>query len=121
MKKEEFVVAIKYLAVSYSKTFTSEEMKVWYDFFKEYDYTIFNNSIKEIIVTNKFAPSIADLKAICEKNKKQKMYILLEELKNDGYFKNENEYTKTIHFLDEGIIPEWLKKELAKSKKLLLN
>lgn len=117
MDKINFTQTMTILGVAYNKEFTKEELGVWYQFFKEIDAEILKNAITNLIKTNKFMPSISEIISECESSKNQTQYGILEFMKSKGYFKSEAEYTKAINFLDNGVIPYWLKNDIESYKK----
>ncbi len=62
MDKVDFTQAMKVLGIAYNKEFTSEQVGVWYEFFKDTNITDLKNAIQRIIAKNKYIPSIAELK-----------------------------------------------------------
>lgn len=63
MNLEEFTKCMTFLSVAYNKEFTQEQLKVWYEMFKENNSEEFKIAIKRIINTNKYLPSIAEIKS----------------------------------------------------------
>lgn len=61
MTKEEFVKGMTFLGIAYNKEFTSEQVSVWYEFFKETNYDVFRQAIKRLIPKKQFIPSIAEI------------------------------------------------------------
>lgn len=120
MRPIEFTKIMKTLTMSYSKEFDEEMLQVWYMHFKDIKKEVLYKAVMEEIKTKKFMPSIAELLEECEKQKSNIKYAILEEMKKDGYFKTEYEYEKTAKFMEEGIIPEWLKKDMKKYQRELL-
>lgn len=62
MNKEKFLKIMTYMGIAYNKEFTKEQIEVWYSFFKEYKDEELNNAVKKIINTEKYLPSIAQIK-----------------------------------------------------------
>lgn len=118
MKIEDFVIVMKYLGTAYGKEFDKEQITLWYSLLKEYNISDFKNAIKELILTNKFLPSIADVKAKIDnmkvENTQNKFKIILDKMYNDGYFKNASEYEKIITWYEKDIIPQWFKEDMKK-------
>ena len=107
MGKDEFVESMTYLGLAFNKTFTKNELILYYDFLKEYDDEVFTKAVKTIIKKSKFLPKINELIEECEIVKEEIKFNILEIMKNDGYFKDIKEYEKATNFLKSGIIPEW--------------
>lgn len=63
MSKEEFALAMVFLGTAYNKEFTSQQVSVWYEMFKEYKKEDFKTAIKRLINKNKYLPSIAEIKS----------------------------------------------------------
>lgn len=73
MTREEFLKGLTVLITIYSKDMTQEQTAMWYQFFENDSFDAFRNAIKEIIVTNKFFPSIAEIKAAMAENSTQQL------------------------------------------------
>ena len=80
----------------------------------KYDDKTLNLAIKELIRDNKYMPSLNEIIKTCEKNNTHKTNLIIERMKQDGYFKNATELDKVYMWLDKGIIPSWLKEDMAK-------
>lgn len=61
MTKKEFLEGITLLGVAYDKEFTKEQIEVWYSMLGGYSKKQFRNAIKELIKTEKYLPTIADI------------------------------------------------------------
>ena len=46
MNKKDFINTITYLGLAYNKTFTEQEIVVWYDMLGEYPEEVLNKSVK---------------------------------------------------------------------------
>lgn len=114
MKAIEFTKEMKILAMSYNKDFTEETIALWYEQFKNIKKDNLHKAIKQIIITNKYMPSIAELLDGCKKENKKSKLITLEKMKLNGYFKNTTEYNKAIKWLEKDITPEWLLNDMKK-------
>lgn len=128
MKPIEFMKEMKILAISYDKDFNEETIKFWYQHFKDFNKEILKNAIQRTILTKKFMPSIAELLDSCKQEQKNIKISTLEEMKNNGYFKNLNEYEKAVKWVEKDIIPNWLLKDMKEcytkhltNKKLLID
>ena len=128
MNKEQFIKGITYLGMAYKKEFTQQELELYYDFLKDYDYETFRLTVIEIIKSNKYMPSISEIIEMCDESNTKRKYDIIEIMKKDNYFANNKEYDKAMNFLTTGIIPEWFKKDMKKyyqkqleDKRLLLN
>lgn len=114
MKKLEFATAMKHLSIAFNKDYTQEDLEVYYEYFKEYEFDILKNAVKEIIKKEKFVQAISDLVKYCEKIKKIKNFEIINYMIQNKKFKDGTEISKAIHFVEEGIIPEWFRKEMDK-------
>ena len=67
MTKEDFIKGIKFLELSYGKDFTEEQIEVWYQMLGEYSVEQFSKATQDLVKTEKYMPSIADItKAIAK-------------------------------------------------------
>ena len=62
MTKQEFTQAMTILGIAYNKEFTPEQIEVWYEFFYDTSFDVFNKAIKRVIPKSEFIPSIARLR-----------------------------------------------------------
>lgn len=69
MNKEKFLKIMTYMGIAYNKEFTKEQLEVWYSFLKEYNDNELNNAVKNLINTEKYLPSIAQVKQEIAKTK----------------------------------------------------
>lgn len=112
MTKEELIKGLKVLGLAYNKSFTEEECVLYYDFLSKYSYETFKNAVKELIQISKFLPKISEILEYCEKNKISKRYKILDLMRARGYFKTQSEYEIATHFIENDIIPRWLKEDM---------
>lgn len=121
MTKLEFLSAMKDLSSYYLKTFDENVIESWYQVFKDETEKIFNNAIKEIVVKNKYFPSIFELSEECKNQKVKNAFAVLEYMRSQGYFKESgyaiSEYEKACRWLESGMIPEWFKEDMRKYNK----
>ena len=103
---------MKILAISYDKDFNEETIEFWYQHFKEINKDIFRKAIQKVIKTKNFMPSIAELLDICNQEQNILKVSVLEEMNKYSYFKNPNEYEKASRWIEKGITPEWLLKDM---------
>lgn len=73
MTREEFVKGMSVLATTYSRDMTQEQVAVWYEFFERDQFEAFKNAVKQLCVTSKFFPSIAEIKAAMAENDTQQL------------------------------------------------
>lgn len=118
---KEFIKNMTYLGLAYDKQYTQEEIKLYYDFLKDFSDDVIVKAIKEIIKTSKFIPKITELVEKCQSIKENISFDVLEYMNNVGYFKDVSEYEKASLFLKKGIIPYWLQKDIDIYYKKMLN
>lgn len=120
MSEQELVKGLTYLGVAYGKEYSKFECEQHYDFLKEYNYETFVTAIKNIIKTSKFLPKITELIESCENCKSKTKFDVIEYMNKQGYFKDSIEYDKTINFMEKGIVPDWLQKDINSYYKTML-
>lgn len=112
--------ALKLAYPYYFKTLTEEDstmfLQLYYSKLKKYRYEIVSNAIDNLITTNDFMPSLAEVIKECDKQSKYYYKETLEKMYKQGYFKTDEEYGKAVMWLleDKPIIPEWLKTDVDK-------
>lgn len=121
MTEQELVKGLAYLGMAYGKEFTQQECQIYYDFLKEYNYDTFVTAIKNIIKTSKFIPKITELIEACEGAKSKTRFDVVEYMNRTGYFKHPKEYEKATTFMERGIVPDWLRDDMNKYYKIMLN
>ena len=137
-----FIRCMKYLNACYSKNIDQEQLESWYEYFSDISYLTLNNAIKEIVIELKYFPTISQLKDKCKDINKKNILSIIEKMKESGYFKKGiieltdshalRSYEKTLMWLDEGNLPEFVENDIKeflkqnkqieqKDKKLLGN
>ena len=119
MEKIEFVKGMSYLGVATGKEYTQEECNVFYDFLKDYNYKVFIQAIKNRIKKSSFPPKINELIEECDLCDNNFKLIIIDFMKESGYFKDVSEYDKAMTFVKRGIVPEWLKQDINKYFKMM--
>ena len=127
-----FIRCMKYLNACYSKNIDQEQLESWYEYFSDISYLTLNNAIKEIVIELKYFPTISQLKDKCKEINKKNILSIIEKMKESGYFKKGiieltdshalRSYEKTLMWLDEGNLPEFVEndiKEFLKQNKLI--
>lgn len=123
MRIDELVKGLNFLGLAYGKEYSQLEAQQIYEFVKQYDYDTFIRATKEIIRTSKFLPRIADLIEACENNKSSAKIEVIDYMREVGYFKYSPygeitnvkaiaNYNKALHFIELGIIPDWLQEDI---------
>lgn len=137
-----FIKCMKYLNACYSKNMDQEQLESWFEYFSDASYSTLNNAIKEIVSESKYFPTISQLKDKCKEVNKKYIVSIIDKMKESGYFKKGVEeltdshalrnYEKTLMWLDEGNLPEFVENDIKeflkqnkqieqKDKKLLSN
>lgn len=75
---KEFIKNMTYLGLAYDKQYTQEEIKLYYDFLKDFSDDVIVKAIKEIIKTSKFIPKITELVEKCQSIKENISFDVLE-------------------------------------------
>ena len=118
---KEFIKNMTYLGLAYDKQYTQEEIELYYDFLKDFSDDVIVKAIKEIIKTSKFIPKVTELVEKCESIREEIRFDILEYMNKVGYFKDTREYQKASLFLERGVIPEWLQKDINTYYKQMTN
>ena len=142
MTRLSFIKCMKFLNACYSKKVEQDQLESWYEYFSDISYVTLYNAIKEIVVESKFFPTAPQLKEKCKEINQKNILTILDRMKESGYFKKGVEelsdsqalrnYEKTLMWLEEGNLPEFLKNDIKefinsnkqieqKDKKLLNN
>lgn len=111
----KIIAQLKIAYPYYFRDLKADEALALIEIYREninYPYEIANKSIKNIIRRNKYMPSVAEIVEECEEVQKQNKYEVIEIMKQNNYFANSNEIEKAKKFIDENIIPDWLKKDM---------
>ncbi len=80
----------------------------------KYEPNIVITAIDKIITSSKFMPSIAEVLEKCDEEKSKNNQDIISKMIDDNYFKNQQEINKAVSWLDEGVIPQWFKKDMEK-------
>lgn len=124
-----FIARLKVAYPYYFKELTDEEfvglLNMYQEELSNYNEITLATAIKHIIRNCKFMPSLKEIIDICETCRGNRQNVVIEKMIRAGYFKDPREIDKTYHFLEEGIIPEWLLADMKKygydDDKLLTN
>ena len=110
------MVRLKLAYPSYFNTLSNEELiiltKLYQEELSSFNENTLTTAIKNIIRSSKYMPTLKDILDECNKFKNHNFNAIIERMKRDGYFKNANEVDKIYQWLNEGIIPKWLKDEM---------
>ena len=105
--------------------------KTYQEELKEYNQETLTTAIKNIIRNNKYMPSLSEIIEECDKCRTHQANEIVERMWQDGYFKKGaygelddtqayRNYNKTLKFIEEGIIPDWLREDMKKYYRELL-
>lgn len=131
------IIRLKTAYPYYFKDLKEEETLGMYAMYEEelsqYNEETLKSAIKEIIRNSKYMPSLKEIIDQCDKCRTYQTNKIVELMWQDGYFKkgaygelDESQayknYNKTLKFIEEGIIPEWLREDMKKYySQLLIN
>ena len=128
MKKLDFISGIKKLSGFYLKEFSNEQISLWYEMFEDIPTDVFNQAIKEIVKEKKYMPNASELYEKCSSLNKSNLIDILKFMYDDGYFHCGVEtltdehalrnLDKSVMWVERGIIPEFLKKDMMKYMKI---
>ena len=114
MSEIEFIKCMKILSASYMKDLDEDTIQIWYIQFKNIKYQVLSNVVNRIIRSSKYFPSISQLLDLCEEEKSNIKFDILEKMKQDGYFHTLEEYDKATNWLNNNIIPSWFREDMKK-------
>ena len=127
-----FIKCMKYLNACYSKNMDQEQLESLFEYLSGVSYSTLNNAIKEIVSESKYFPTISQLKDKCKEVNKKYIILIIDKMKESGYFKKgveeltdshaSNSYFKTLMWLEEENLPEFVEndiKEFIKQNKQL--
>lgn len=114
---------MKKLIALYMKDMTDEEIFSWYERFQNVHADVFYKTVNNI--KNKFMPNAIELEELCEETKIKNSFEIIDRMWASGYFKNgifgelskeqqSRNYEKSIMWLNKGIVPKWLLKDMMK-------
>lgn len=130
------MIKLKTVYPYYFKDLKEEETLGMYAMYEEelsqYNEETLTNAIKNIIRTSKYMPSLSEIIEECDKCRTHQANEIVEKMWQDGYFKKgpygelddsqaHRNYNKTLKFIEESVIPEWLREDMKKYYQLLLN
>lgn len=125
MNKKDITKLILVLKTAYPYSFkdmSEEDTENLVDLYCEmlcnYNSETLEAVAKEIIKTKKYMPSISEIIELCEEKKIHRRNEIVELMIKDGYFKSPLEIDKVYMWIDEGIIPSWLREDMKKYYKL---
>lgn len=114
MTKLEFLKGMKLMSSFYNKDFTEEQLYEWYFFFEDIKAEDFYKAVRKSARDSKFMPTINDLLNQVKSVANEDYMKIVDLMIKDGYFHDSREIEKTYHFIEEGVIPSWLKADMDK-------
>lgn len=121
MEQVDFIKDFKRVCVAFNKPFGQEECEIYYDMLKEYKKTHFKIACDLAIKECKFFPKVAEMLEFCKRASIESKKIIVNYMISKGYFKCDTEIKKTLYFVEHNIIPNWLKDDMRKYYKMMLN
>ena len=122
MDKIDFTEGMKILSSCYHKQINNDDFIIWYEMLQDKDPEVFRKAIIEICKERSYMPTIHDVLEKIESVNNSFYLHILEQMKNDGYFKRgivpltgeqeERNYDKSIRWIESGIIPGFLKEDM---------
>lgn len=122
MTQLQFISGMKKLSNYYFRDITNDQIVDWYDMFKEVEFDIFEQAIKEISHESKYMPNASILFEKCSSLNKNNLCDLVRYMYDQGYFHQGVErlsdeqasrnLDKTLMWLEKGIIPGFLKADM---------
>lgn len=117
-KISSFIAKMKIAYPRYFNELTNEDFiglsNMLEEMLKNYKEETLNEVAKIIIKTKKYMPSISEILELCDNTKIEIRNEIVDKMIADGYFKSPREIEKVYLWLEEGIIPEWFRKDMMK-------
>ena len=123
MEQLDFNKIAKALTIAYPyyfKDMSKEDAlmfnQLYFSKLKKYDYQVVAKAIDDIIMSNNYMPTLAEVINACDKEYKAYNRLRLEEMYRQGYFKSDEEFGKAMLWLleEKPIIPNWLEDDMKK-------
>lgn len=114
MTQIEFLKGMKMITTFYNKDFTQEQLSEWYLFFEDVNAEDLYRAIRKSAKESKFIPTINDLFENIKASENEDCMKIVKLMEQDGYFHDAREIEKTLKFIEENIIPSWLKADMDK-------
>lgn len=124
MSQAEFARCMKRLSSFYFKDFGSDDLMAWYELFKDIKAKTLEQAITDIVKESKFMPNINQLLEKCKSTTNSFYLAIIDKMFKDGYFKQGiveldsehgmRNYEKAVRWIEEGIIPGFLKEDMKK-------
>ena len=123
MEQLDFNKIAKALTIAYPyyfKDMSKEDAlmfnQLYFNKLKKYDYQVVAKAIDDIIMSNNYMPTLAEVIKSCDKEYRNYNRLKLEEMYRQGYFKTDEEFGKAMLWLfeEKPIIPNWLQDDMKK-------
>lgn len=125
IKITKLIAKLKIAYPHYFRDLKPEELIELYGLYQEelniYDEDTLNKSIKQLIRTKQYMPSLNEIIEECENNKHTYKSKIVELMIQDNYFANDYEIEKICKWLEKGIIPNWFKEDMKKYETKLIS
>ncbi len=129
-KISSFIATLKVAYPRYFNEMEKEDFIAFTNMLEEmlgnYNEQTLSKVARQIITAKKYMPSISEIIELCDNTKVEIRNEIVERMIEDNYFRSSREIEKVYLWLEEGIIPEWFRKDMMKyynsmieSKKLI--
>lgn len=115
MNKKEFSEIISLIQIAYNKQYLKEEIEVMYDLLKDFEYNTLKIAIKKLIATSRYVPNVSQIISEYKQIKRDEGYNKILKARELGNIKTNEELDKAMKWLDKGIVPDWLDKDLQET------
>lgn len=115
MNKKEFSEIISLIQIAYNKQYLKEEIEVMYDLLKDFEYNTLKVAIKRLIATSRYVPNVSQIISEYKQIKRDEGYNKILKARELGNIKTNEELDKAMKWLDKGIVPDWLDKDLQET------
>lgn len=115
MNKKEFSEIISLIQIAYNKQYLKEEIEVMYDLLKDFEYDTLKIAIKRLIATSRYVPNVSQIITEYKQIKRDEGYNKILKARELGNIKTNEELDKAMKWLDKGIVPDWLDKDLQET------
>lgn len=116
----------------YFKDMPSDEfiglISIYKDALSDYNDITIEAAINQIIKTNKYMPSVAEVIEECNKSLCYKSNQIIQRMYDSGYFhinvtddQAKLNYQKALMFVEKGIVPNWLLNDMKEYEENLLS
>lgn len=124
MDNLDFAEGMKILSSCYHKDISNDDLIIWYEMLQDIEPEVFKKAIIELCKERAYMPTIHDILDKTKAVKNNNYLSILEQMKNDGYFKlgveplspeqEDRNYSKSIRWIERGIISGFLLEEMQK-------